>query len=162
MKKLLCAVMCVLMASPAFALNEEEYRELLKDSEFAATDAELRQALSDAKGSLSKDAYDGLRTSQREWVRNVRDANAGGVVKAQQDEHAKTATTQAMQKSGAELLCEVLEKYGPEDFFSTSLNPKVLYDEKTGRCDGMRCRLLPDTFTVIKHSTRLNSAGLPR
>ena len=52
-------------------------------------------------------------------------------VKAQMDEHAKEVTTQAKQKSGAELLREVLEKYGPEDFFSASLNPKIFYDKTT-------------------------------
>ncbi|MBR0248393.1 MAG: hypothetical protein IJQ70_05415 [Synergistaceae bacterium] len=58
-------------------------------------------------------------------------ADTGGIIRAQQDEHAKEVTTQAKQKSGAELLREVLEKYGPEDFFSASLNPKIFHDEKT-------------------------------
>lgn len=56
-----------------------------------------------------------------------------GVVKAQQEKHAQEAATQAQQKSGAELLRAVLEKYGPEDFFSASLNPKIFYDEKTNK-----------------------------
>ena len=38
---------------------------------------------------------------------------------------------QAKQKSDVELLREVLESYGPEDFFTASLNPKIFRDEKT-------------------------------
>lgn len=47
------------------------------------------------------------------------------------DAHAKEVTTQAKQKSGYELLREVLETYGPENFLSVKLNPKILYDKTT-------------------------------
>ena len=52
-------------------------------------------------------------------------------VKIQQEGRAKEVAAQAKQKSGAELLRDVLEKYGPKDFFSATLNPKIFYDEKT-------------------------------
>ena len=58
-------------------------------------------------------------------------ADVQGVVKAQMNEDAKEKTIQAKQKSGAELLRDVLESYGPEDFFSATLNPKIFYDKKT-------------------------------
>ncbi|MBR0278543.1 MAG: hypothetical protein IJQ75_00990, partial [Synergistaceae bacterium] len=57
--------------------------------------------------------------------------DTGGVVKAQQNENAREVTTHAKQKSGAELLREVLESYKPEDFFTAKLNPKIFYDKKT-------------------------------
>ena len=284
------ASLCLLLivAFPAFSLSQEDYRELLKDSEFAAADDELKEAWDYAKNNLAPEKFDELKSSQREWAKNGRDesaeelidfqgyskvmaytavtkeraeeirrisgqpekisaekpkpekiqtgiisadkdyitviaegkntdrklaleaayvdavrlavgaiissktelnndelsekiithsrgviegfdilgenqegrltriyirakvhkeilqdetkryieaqtvkADTGGVVKAQQNENAREVTTQAKQKSGAELLREVLESYKPEDFFTAKLNPKILYDKKT-------------------------------
>ena len=284
------ASLCLLLivAFPAFSLSQEDYRELLKDSEFSAADDELKEAWDYAKNNLAPEKFDELKSSQREWAKNGRDesaeelidfqgyskvmaytavtkeraeeirrisgqpekksaeklqpekiqtgiisadkdyitviaegkntdrklaleaayvdavrlavgaiissktelnndelsekiithsrgviegfdilgenqegrltriyirakvhreilqdetkryieaqtvkADTGGVVKAQQNENAREVTTQAKQKSGAELLREVLESYKPEDFFTAKLNPKILYDKKT-------------------------------
>ena len=284
------ASLCLLLivAFPAFSLSQEDYRELLKDSEFAAADDELKEAWDYAKNNLAPEKFDELKSSQREWAKNGRDesatelidfqgyskvmaytavtkeraeeirrisgqpekisaekpkpekiqtgiisadkdyitviaegkntdrklaleaayvdavrlavgaiisaktelnndelsekiithsrgviegfdilretqegritrvyirakvhkeilqdetkryieaqtvkADTGGVVKAQQNENAREVTTQAKQKSGAELLREVLESYKPEDFFTAKLNPKIFYDKKT-------------------------------
>ena len=284
------ASLCLLLivAFPAFSLSQEDYRELLKDSEFAAADDELKEAWDYAKNNLAPEKFDELKESQREWAKNGRDesaeelidfqgyskvmaytavtkeraeeirkisgqpekksaeklqpekiqtgiisadkdyitviaegkntdrklaleaayvdavrlavgaiisaktelnndelsekiithsrgviegfdilgenqegrltriyirakvhreilqdetkryieaqtvkADTGGVVKAQQNENAREVTTQAKQKSGAELLREVLESYKPEDFFTAKLNPKIFYDKKT-------------------------------
>ncbi|MDR2528927.1 MAG: SH3 domain-containing protein [Synergistaceae bacterium] len=58
-------------------------------------------------------------------------ADAAGAVKAQLDVKAKDSTAQAKQSSGVELLKEVLDAYGPEMFYSATLDPKVRFDEKT-------------------------------
>ena len=290
---ILCASigLCFLIPFSALALSEEDYRELLKDSEFAAADKELKQAWDYAKNNLTPDEFNKLKESQREWVKSVRDESAEelidfqgyskvmayisvtnerikairemsgqtagtkapakiqtGIVKADKDyitviaegyaetkqkalesayidavrlavgaiisaktelnndelseniimhsrgviegfdildekneggltrlhvqakvhreilqdetkryieaqtvkadtgeavnvikaeikeqmnDEAKETTLQAKQKTGVELLREVLEKYGPEDFFSATLNPKIFYDKKT-------------------------------
>ena len=74
----LCASVCMLLLLPfsALALSEEDYRELLKDSEFAAADKELKQAWDYAKNNLTPDEFNKLKESQREWVKSVRDESA--------------------------------------------------------------------------------------
>lgn len=49
------------------------------------------------------------------------------VIKAQENAEAKATTVQAKQKSGAELLKELLDSYGPENFFSATLDPKIKF-----------------------------------
>lgn len=49
------------------------------------------------------------------------------VLKGQENDKAKAATKQAKQKSGAELLKELLDSYGPENFFSATLDPKIKF-----------------------------------
>ena len=75
---ILCASigLCFLIPFSALALSEEDYRELLKDSEFAAADKELKQAWDYAKNNLTPDEFNKLKESQREWVKSVRDESA--------------------------------------------------------------------------------------
>lgn len=75
---ILCASvgLCLLIPFSALALSETEYRELLKDSEFAAADKELKQAWDYAKNNLPTDEFNKLKESQREWVKNIRDESA--------------------------------------------------------------------------------------
>ena len=49
------------------------------------------------------------------------------VLKGQENDKAKKKTIQAKQKSGAELLKELLDSYGPENFFSATLDPKIKF-----------------------------------
>ena len=49
------------------------------------------------------------------------------VIKGQENDKAKATTIQAKQKSGAELLKELLDSYGPENFFSATLDPKIKF-----------------------------------
>ncbi|MBQ9596414.1 MAG: hypothetical protein IJR35_11215 [Synergistaceae bacterium] len=102
--------------------EEERLKEELKRHEEALRVAEAKKAEEAKQKAENTEPAPSMQTVK---------ADAGGVVKAQQDEHERQAATQAKQKSGAELLREVLEKYGPEDFFSASLNSKIFYDDKT-------------------------------
>jgi hypothetical protein len=58
-------------------------------------------------------------------------ASTGGTVKVMMDDTAKESTVEAKQKSGAELLKEVLEGYSIEMFYSAELDPKVYYGNET-------------------------------
>lgn len=58
-------------------------------------------------------------------------ADTGRAVKAQMDDTAKDTTKSNKTASGVTLLKEVFDSYGPEDFFSATLNPKIQYDKKT-------------------------------
>jgi hypothetical protein len=60
-------------------------------------------------------------------------ADAGGAIKAQLDVKAKDTTAEAKQKSGVELLKEVLDSYGPEMFYSATLDPKIKFNKETKR-----------------------------
>lgn len=58
-------------------------------------------------------------------------ADTGRAVKAQMDDTAKDTTKSNKTASGVALLKEVFDSYGPEDFFSATLNPKIQYDKRT-------------------------------
>ena len=109
--------------------EEERLKEELKRHEEALKAAEAKKAEESQKKTEAPKAK-AENTEPDSSTQTVK-ADASGVVKAQKDKHAKEAATQAKQKTGAELLRGVLEKYGPEDFFSASLNPKIFYNEKT-------------------------------
>ena len=69
------AVMCVL-AVPAFALSDAEYRKMMKDSEFARADRELNAAYAEAKEALSKEEFAAFKKDQRAWLARDRDVRA--------------------------------------------------------------------------------------
>ncbi len=106
--------------------EEERLKEELKRRE------EALKAAEEAKQKAEAPKAQAEKTEPVSSMQTVK-ADAIGVVKAQQDKNAQEAATQEKQKTGAELLRAVLEKYGPEDFFSASLNPKIFYDEKTNK-----------------------------
>lgn len=58
-------------------------------------------------------------------------ADTGRAVKAQMDDTAKDTTKSNKTATGVALLKEVFDSYGPEDFFSATLNPKIQYDKTT-------------------------------
>ena len=58
-------------------------------------------------------------------------ADTGRAVKAQMDDTAKDTTQSNKTATGVALLKEVFDSYGPEDFFSATLDPKIHYDKKT-------------------------------
>lgn len=58
-------------------------------------------------------------------------ADTGRAVKAQMDDTAKDTTKSNKTATGVALLKEVFDSYGPEDFFSATLNPKIQYDKST-------------------------------
>jgi hypothetical protein len=60
-------------------------------------------------------------------------ADTGGAIKAQLDVKAKDATADNKQKSGTELLKEVLESYGPEMFYTATLDPKIYYKKSSNK-----------------------------
>lgn len=109
--------------------EEERLKEELKRHEEALKAEEAKKA-EEARQKTEAPKAKAENTESESSTQTVK-ADTGGVVKAQQNENAREVTTQAKQKSGAELLRDVLEKYKPEDFFSAKLNPKIFYDEKT-------------------------------
>ena len=73
----MAAAMVLLLAVSAFALSDEEYKEMKKDSpEFAKADKELTQAWNEAKKVLSKKDFAALKKEQLDWIADGRDEKA--------------------------------------------------------------------------------------
>lgn len=72
------AALCfwVLLAGTATALSDPEYREMMKEPEFAAADRALNEAWAEAKRSMPKSAFEELKKQQRDWNAKGRDAEA--------------------------------------------------------------------------------------
>ena len=74
-----CGALCLgALAGPAAGLSDAEYREMMKDSDFARADGALNETWSRIlkEGGLSKAGIKALKADQAEWVRKGRDAEA--------------------------------------------------------------------------------------
>ncbi len=74
MKKVFTALMMfVLFVPSAFGLSDNEYRQMMNDSDFRAIDSALNQAYRNAKNSLSASDFNALKKNQEQWVKSGRD-----------------------------------------------------------------------------------------
>ena len=74
-----CGALCLgALAGPAAGLSDAEYREMMKDSDFARADRALNEEWSRLlkEGGLSKAGIKALKADQAEWVRKGRDVQA--------------------------------------------------------------------------------------
>ena len=74
-----CGALCLgALAGPAAGLSDAEYREMMKDSDFARADGALNETWSRIlkEGGLSKAGIKALKADQAEWVRKGRDTQA--------------------------------------------------------------------------------------
>ncbi len=74
-----CGVLCLgALAGPAAGLSDAEYREMMKDRNFARADGALNETWSRIlkEGGLSKAGIKALKADQAEWVRKGRDTQA--------------------------------------------------------------------------------------
>ena len=76
------AALCLwgLLTGAAAALSDPEYREMMKEPEFAAADRALNEAWAEAKRSMPKSEFEELRKRQRDWNARGRDAEARGLM----------------------------------------------------------------------------------
>ena len=66
-----------MLASSAFALSDSEYKEMMKDSDFAGAEKKLARIWDEAKAKLSPEHFAWLQEEQKEWLTNSRDHYAG-------------------------------------------------------------------------------------
>ena len=74
-----CGVLCLgALAGPAAGLSDAEYREMMKDRNFAEADRALNEAWSSIlkEEGLSEAGIEALKADQAEWVRKGRDTQA--------------------------------------------------------------------------------------
>ena len=69
-----------ILATSVFALNDAEYKKMMKNPEFARADKRLNQTWKKASNSLKGAALDRLKKNQREWINEGRDYVANGFI----------------------------------------------------------------------------------
>ena len=76
-------VVAILFAfvSSALALSDKEYKQMMKNSDFAKADKALNQAYKNAKSSLSGELWKTLKDDQMSWIKKDRDFEANLVIK---------------------------------------------------------------------------------
>ena len=82
MKHLLSALaLTFILTSSAFALTDSEYKEFMKNSDFAQAEKELAETWSTAKSKMSPKFFERLQSEQREWLSHGRDKGAADLMK---------------------------------------------------------------------------------
>ena len=71
----------IILALPAFALSDSEFRELMKDSDFKAADKELNNAYKQAQNSMAKSEFEQVKREQRQWIKTGRDNEAKKLIR---------------------------------------------------------------------------------
>lgn len=83
MKRILSALaLTFILTSSAFALTDSEYKEFMKNSDFAAADKEMQEAWNEAKSKMPPKFFERLQSKQREWLSHGRDKGAAQLMKA--------------------------------------------------------------------------------
>ena len=74
-------------------LSDSEYKQMLKNSDFAAADQALNQAWKNADSSLSEKDFAALQKSQMAWIKRDRDKEAKALLETMSRVEAYTAVT---------------------------------------------------------------------
>ena len=77
MKRVIIAVLLLVLAVPAFALSDSEYLRMKKNNaDFARADRRLTQVWRDLKDSLPRRVFTELQDLQNDWIFGGRDEAA--------------------------------------------------------------------------------------
>ena len=101
-------------------LSDNEYKQMMKNSDFANADKALNQAWKNAKNSLSENEFNALKKDQNSWIKKGRDNEAGALMSRMSRVEAYTSVT----NSRAEYINQLANG-------STSLDTARDYDEHT-------------------------------
>ena len=95
----------IILALPAFALNDSEFRELMKDSDFKAADKELNNVYKQAQNSMTKSDFEKIKREQRQWIKTGRDNEAKKLIReGYSKSEAYTAATRNRAKKISQLI----------------------------------------------------------
>ncbi len=86
-------MMMLLFVPSAFGLSDNEYRQMMNDSEFRAADSALNQAYRNAKNSLSASDFNALKRNQAQWIKSGRDNEAKKLLRTMSRVEAYTSVT---------------------------------------------------------------------
>ncbi|MBQ3458041.1 MAG: DUF1311 domain-containing protein, partial [Synergistaceae bacterium] len=76
-------------------LSDNEYRQMMRNSDFANADKALNQAWRNAKNSLSKSSFEALKKSQTSWINRGRDIEVKPLLAKMSRVEAYTSVTNA-------------------------------------------------------------------
>lgn len=76
----LILVLVISFSSCAYALSDSEYKDMMKDKDFAEADKELNAVWARLKKELPKNAFELLQADQRQWLGHKRDDNAKALI----------------------------------------------------------------------------------
>lgn len=76
---LLCTAICfsVLSVQGCWALSDAEYKVLMKDPAFSASDKKLNEAWKKARAKMTVEDFEALKKGQKQWLAKERDKGAG-------------------------------------------------------------------------------------
>ena len=104
-------------------LSDNEYKQMMKNSDFANADKALNQAWRNAKNSLSDNEFNALKKDQNSWIKRGRDNEARALLSRMSRVEAYTSVTNARAEyinqvaSGSTSSAAVNDSYGdvPDD-----------------------------------------------
>lgn len=73
-------VLIIAFSSCAYALSDSEYKEMMKNKEFAEAEKELNAVWAKLKKELPRNAFELLQADQRQWLGRKRDDNAKALI----------------------------------------------------------------------------------
>lgn len=92
---MLMLMMMLLFVPSAFGLSDNEYGQMMNDSEFRAADSALNRAYRNAKNSLSASDFNALKKNQAQWIKSGRDNEAKRLLRTMSRVEAYTSVTLA-------------------------------------------------------------------
>ena len=127
----------LLLAVPAFALSDAEYKELMKDKAFAKADRALTQAWGKVKNSFpntkaGRAAFERLRKDQRAWIASGRDEEAEALMDREGYPRAKAYARATEMRAGylPDLAQQCLGEAAPEKAEPEKETPKKAAPER--------------------------------
>lgn len=109
-RKIFALVLLIIMifSSMAYALSDSEYKEMMKNKEFAAAEKELNSVWAKLKKELPKNAFELLQADQRQWLGRKRDDNAKVLIEEGGMSKVEAYTSETLNR--AEFLPSIAEE----------------------------------------------------
>lgn len=85
-------VAVIALSQTALALSDAEYRQLMKNSDFATADKALNEAWKEARTKMTPEGFKALQSEQRDWVARGRDKEAKMLIGAKMEKASAYAS----------------------------------------------------------------------
>ena len=102
------------LSSCAYALSDSEYKDMMKNKEFAEAEKELNTVWAKLKKELPKNAFELLQADQRSWLGRKRDDNAKALIDEVGMSKVEAYTSETLNRA------EFLPKIADECYLTTN------------------------------------------